>query len=60
VDEVMLALTDEARLFEAELATAFGPDDAHRMVFTQDGLCFTESTFGLDRPLRNGPLGLAR
>jgi hypothetical protein len=61
LDDVMLALTDESRLFEADLAQALGPDEAHRIVFTQGGLCFTESTYGLDHPLRaDGPWGLAK
>ena len=61
LDSVMLALTEEAGLFEAELAEALGPAEAHRVMFTQDGLCFVESTFGLDKPLRaDGPWGLER
>ncbi len=61
LDSVMLALTREAGLFEAELAEALGPAEAHRVMFTQDGLCFVESTFGLDKPLRaDGPWGLER
>jgi hypothetical protein len=54
-----VALTHEAALFEAELAEALGPAEAHPVMFTQDGLCFVESTFGLDKPLRpDGPWGL--
>lgn len=61
LDAALLAMTQEAGLFEAELAEAFGPAEAHRIVFTQEGLCFTEATFGLDKPLRNdGPWGLER
>jgi hypothetical protein len=61
LDAALLAMTQEAGLFEAELAEAFGPAEAHRIVFTQEGLCFTEATFGLDKPLRNdGPWGLEK
>ena len=47
--KMFLAMTGESKSFEAELAQSFGPDEAHRIVFS-DELCMATSTFGGDRP----------
>lgn len=39
LDDALLALVQESSRFEQELAESFGPDDAHRLVFS-DRLCF--------------------
>jgi hypothetical protein len=46
LDKTFLLLVQEAGLFEGELAEAFGPEDAHRLVFS-DRLCFSSATFQL-------------
>jgi hypothetical protein len=46
VEAMVLALSQEQRLVERELAEHFGPDEADRIVFS-DGLCFTEATHTL-------------
>jgi hypothetical protein len=43
LDETFLVLTDESRLFEKELTEAWGPEEAHRVVYS-DRLCFTSAT----------------
>lgn len=59
LDRMLLALTEETQRFEAELAQALGPEEAHELVFSQ-GLCFSESTHSLGpKPDRvDGPRGL--
>ena len=47
--KLFLAMTGEAKSFEAELAQAFGPEDAHRIAYS-DELCMGSSTFGGYRP----------
>jgi hypothetical protein len=43
LDETFLALTEESRSFEKELAEAWGPEEAHRVAYS-DRLCFTSAT----------------
>jgi hypothetical protein len=43
--KMFLALTDEPRLFEEDMARSFGPDEAHRLAFS-DGMCSNNSEFG--------------
>lgn len=47
-DQTFLVLVEESKWFEEELAQAFGPDDAHRLVFS-DQLCFTSASHQLGR-----------
>lgn len=47
--KMFLATTGEAKSFEAELAQSFGPEEAHRIVYS-DELCMGTSTFGGHRP----------
>jgi hypothetical protein len=42
-EKAFLVLAEESKHFEAELAEAFGPDEAHRLVFS-NRLCFSHST----------------
>jgi len=42
---MMLASTQEMKIFEEELAKSFGPDEAHRISYA-DGLCMGHSTWG--------------
>lgn len=44
VTKLFLTTTGEMKSFEAELAEAFGPDEAHRIVYS-DELCMGASTF---------------
>jgi ferric-dicitrate binding protein FerR (iron transport regulator) len=44
--KMFLALTDEPRAFEADLAQSFGPDEAHRLAFADRGLCMQGHNFG--------------
>lgn len=44
VERLYLALAAESERFEADLAEAFGPDEAHRLHYSQ-GLCFVESRY---------------
>lgn len=46
--KVLLALTGASKAFEADLAQSFGPEEAHRLAYS-DELCMSNSTF------RNGP-----
>ena len=43
-ERVFLALAQESRRFEDELASAFGPEEAHRITFS-DLLCFSRSSY---------------
>ena len=45
VYKMFSALTGEAAQFESDLARHLGPDEAHRVTFS-DGLCAGSSTFG--------------
>ena len=45
VAKVFLALTGELSKFQSELAESFGPEEAHRLAFSED-LCVSRSTFG--------------
>lgn len=45
VARMFLAVTGEAQQFENELAQTFGPDEAHRIMFS-DGMCVGRSTWG--------------
>ncbi len=45
-DRTLLALAEESKRFEDELARAFGPEEAHRLVFS-DRLCFTAASHQL-------------
>lgn len=45
VTRVFLALTGEPAAFEADLAKSFGPEEAHRIVWS-DGLCLSKSSWG--------------
>jgi hypothetical protein len=45
-ERAFLALAQESGLFEEELAQAFGPEEAHRLVFS-DRLCFSSGTHQL-------------
>ena len=49
VVRLFLSTTGEMASFEAELAQAFGPEEAHRIVYS-DELCMGSSTFGGSRP----------
>jgi hypothetical protein len=42
-DRTFLALAEESKRFEDELAEALGPEEAHRLVFS-NRLCFTSAT----------------
>lgn len=46
VVRMFLAVTGEGKSFENDLAQSFGPEDAHRIVFAEDGLCVHTSTWG--------------
>jgi hypothetical protein len=46
VEKLVLALAQEQRLFQDELAEHFGPEEAGRLVFSR-GICFTEATHEL-------------
>ena len=43
--EAFLALTGELSEFEADLAQSFGPEEAHRLAYS-DEMCAGQSTFG--------------
>lgn len=45
VAQIFLGLTNESKSFENELAQSFGPEEAHRLVFS-DEMCMHQSTFG--------------
>jgi hypothetical protein len=45
VVKMFLTLTEEMKSFEGDLAQQVGPEDAHRISFS-DGLCARRSTFG--------------
>lgn len=47
--KLFLAATGEMKSFEGELAQSFGPEEAHRIVYS-DELCMGSSTFGGSRP----------
>lgn len=47
--KLFLTTTGENRSFEAELAQSFGPEEAHRIVYS-DELCMGSSTFSGSRP----------
>lgn len=42
--QVFLAVTGESKLFESELAQTFGPEEAHRLTFS-DEMCAGRSTW---------------
>ena len=42
VAKLFLALTGEAKVFEADLAQTFGPEEAHRLTFAED-MCMSHS-----------------
>jgi hypothetical protein len=46
VVKMFLAVTGEGKLFENDLAEAWGPEEAHRIAFAEDGLCIGTSTWG--------------
>jgi hypothetical protein len=48
---LFLVLVEESKHFESELAEAFGPEEAHRIAFS-DKLCFAEATHHLLRAPR--------
>ena len=52
-ERAFLALAEESGLFEEELAQAFGPEEAHRLVFS-DRLCFSSGTHQLTGGLARG------
>jgi hypothetical protein len=43
---LMLDSTKQIQILEDELARTFGPDEAHRIAYTPDGLCMGQSTWG--------------
>ncbi len=43
---MMLDLTHEQQVFEADLASSFGPDEAHRILYGGSGGCFNDWTEG--------------
>ena len=45
VTKMFLALTGEMKLFESDLASSLGPEEAHRVAFA-DGMCMGHHTFG--------------
>lgn len=45
-DQLVLYFTGELAAFEADLASAFGPEQAHELVFSK-GLCLSNSTYQL-------------
>lgn len=45
VVRMFVATMREAQAFEADLAQELGPDDAHRVTFSED-ICMSQSTFG--------------
>jgi hypothetical protein len=47
-ERMFLVLAEESKLLEAELAEAFGPEEAHRLIFS-DQLCFTTATHNYGR-----------
>lgn len=53
-DLTLLALAEEAKRFEDDLAQAFGPEEAHRLVFS-DRLCFTAATHRFGKPFAPSP-----
>ncbi|MDF2693197.1 MAG: hypothetical protein K0S65_1580 [Labilithrix sp.] len=52
--KLFLATTGESRAFESELAQALGPEEAHRVVYS-DELCMGTSTFGGSRGSPGAP-----
>jgi hypothetical protein len=48
-----LLLAEEPKLFEQELAEAFGPEEAHRLVYS-DRLCFNSAMHRFAKP-SSGP-----
>jgi hypothetical protein len=53
-ERMFLVLAEESKHFEDELAEAFGPEDAHRLVFS-DRLCFYTATHHYSSPPGNSP-----
>jgi hypothetical protein len=47
-ERMFLVLAEESKHIEEELAEAFGPEEAHRLIFS-DRLCFTTATHNYDR-----------
>jgi hypothetical protein len=47
--KLFLVTTAETKLFEADLAQSFGPEEAHRLVYS-DTLCMGRNTFGSATP----------
>ena len=45
VERMFLAMTGETKSFESDLAQAFGPEDAHRIAYGEDG-CWQSNKFG--------------
>lgn len=45
VFRIFYALTGELKAFESELAQSFGPEEAHRIAFSEE-LCVNQSTWG--------------
>lgn len=43
---LMLDSTKQVQILEDELAKSFGPDEAHRIIYTPDALCMGQSTWG--------------
>jgi hypothetical protein len=65
-ERMFLALAEESKRFEDELAEAFGPEEAHRLAFSEN-LCFRTSTHNYvsrpnapTRPSTPGPSGETR
>lgn len=53
-ERAFLVMAEETKNFEHDLAEAFGPEDAHRIVFSE-GLCFSESSFSYGAPPSRDP-----
>jgi hypothetical protein len=52
-ERTFLVLAEESTRFQEELAEAFGPEEAYRLVFS-DKLCFSTSTFNFHNPRKAG------
>jgi len=55
-ERMFLLFAEEPMLFEAELAEAFGPEEAHRLVYS-DRLCFNQSMHRFAKPSSDEPAG---
>lgn len=43
---MMLSASQVGKVLEDELAKSFGPEEAHRLIYTKDGLCMGQHTWG--------------